>query len=65
MHAALQGEFEADHIKAGKKPPVADLNQHPEYKAARKLAEHEALPDKGERPDRDPQVCSLCGGQWV
>jgi hypothetical protein len=56
IHAMLQEKYVNDHICANKKPPVPKLKDDHEYAAAKKLAEREALPDKGERPDRDPQV---------
>lgn len=56
LHSALLVEYRDAHIRANKTPPVPKLEDNPEYAAAYKLATHEALPDKGERPDRDPQV---------
>jgi hypothetical protein len=53
----LAEKYSDDHILANKKAPVALLTNDPENAAAKKLAESEALPNKGERPDdRDPQV---------
>jgi hypothetical protein len=62
VHAALNEKYKNDHIAANKKPPVPTLMDHPEYAAAKALADHAALPDKGERPDRDPQVGRVCAG---
>jgi hypothetical protein len=65
IHAAVQGRFLNDHIAAKKAPPVAKLLNSPEYAAAYTLAKHQSIPEKGERPLRDPQVlwrhaaCSL------
>lgn len=56
LHAALQRKFRSEHIKAGKVAPVHWLEDCPEYASAKQLAAVEAVPDKGERPDRDPQV---------
>lgn len=50
----------ADHLAAGVTAPV-DLRHNAQYKAAMEMAKTAALPDKGERPDRDPQVRSLRG----
>ncbi|KIY96725.1 hypothetical protein MNEG_11237 [Monoraphidium neglectum] len=56
VHAMLAEKYSDDHILANKKAPVALLTNDPENAAAKKLAESEALPNKGERPDdRDPQ----------
>ena len=56
MHANLKQRYEADHIAAAIKLPVADLLKLPEYQAAYKAACAGQEPMKGERPDRDPQV---------
>jgi hypothetical protein len=56
VHTALNDKYKNDHIAASKKPPVPTLMDRPEYAAAKDLADHAALPDKGERPNRDPQV---------
>jgi hypothetical protein len=37
-------------------PPHAFLTHHLTYMAAYKKARVAAVPDKGERPDRDPKV---------
>ncbi|KIY91350.1 hypothetical protein MNEG_16614 [Monoraphidium neglectum] len=50
-HATLSEDFRHDHIAPNKEVPVALLANDPEYAAAKKLAESEAQPDKGERPD--------------
>lgn len=56
IHAALQGKYASDHIAAACDPPAPDLLHNIEYKAAMEAAKQAALPDKGERPNRDPQV---------
>ena len=56
INAALQEAYTNDHIAANKEPPVAKLVDNPEYASAKLIADNAALPDKGERPDRDPQV---------
>jgi hypothetical protein len=50
----LKQQWIMDHLTAGSQP--ADLKQNPQYQAALQMAKEAALPDKGERPDRDPQV---------
>jgi hypothetical protein len=37
--------------------PTPNLLSFQEYAAAMKAMQGASLPDKGERPDRDPQVC--------
>lgn len=62
----LKLQWNMDHLAAQTASP-ADLRQNTQYKAALVMAQEAALPDKGERPDRDPQVrcaallsCSDC-----
>jgi hypothetical protein len=57
IHAALQAKYQSDHLEAGKVPPHAFLTHDLTYMAAYKKATAAAVPDKGERPDRDPHVC--------
>lgn len=62
-HAELKQRYEADHMGP---PPRSmkypDIMCIPEYKAAYKSACAAAEPEKGLRPDRDPQVGGLA--QW-
>jgi hypothetical protein len=58
VHADLKQHYEADHMGPPVKPlPYPDLTDILTYKAAYKAACGAAQTDKGERPDRDPQVC--------
>jgi hypothetical protein len=56
VHAALKQQYAADHIASNRTPPVAQLTDNREYAAAFEAAKQASLPDKGERPNRDPQV---------
>lgn len=51
--------YEQDYLRAGREPEKSDLLDNLEYKMAYKLALNASLPDKGERPNRDPQVNML------
>lgn len=63
VHADLKQHYEADHTGPPAKPlPYPDLMNILTYKAAYKAACAAAQPEKGDRPDRDPQVCcDVCG----
>ena len=62
----LKQQWHVDHLNAKSQP--ADLRLNLEYKAALQAAKEAALLDKGERPDRDPQVrlgmAARCCLQW-
>lgn len=56
-HAALKLRYEADHMGPPKVTmPYPDLLDILEYKTAYKAACEASETEKGERPDRDPQV---------